>query len=76
MSDSIPMRVHAWGKTEADVERALNNTGHSRWRSTWRIIETTRLIGPVCPLNMRDGNAVAADAGRGWAYVVYPVRAE
>lgn len=73
-ADTIDVRLVVWGATEADQERAVDRAGQGWSRKAWEFVETERLTGYVCPLNLRDGSSIAADADYGWAYVVYPAQ--
>lgn len=68
---TIHVHLLAWGLTKADQDRAVYRAGQGHSRNAWEFVETERLTGEVCPLNLRDGRSIAADAGYGWAYVVY-----
>ncbi len=69
------MRVllQAWGVTDADVDRAVDEAGLPPSRTDWEF-EVERLTSGCCPLDMRDPKALAEGAGYGWAYVAYPAR--
>lgn len=68
------VRAHVWGMTEADVEHAIGRASWGPWRRSWVFVQIERLDGPICPIDVNDGKAIAVGTGDGWAYAVYPVR--
>jgi|GEM_PF-6590874 len=64
------VQVRAWGLTDADVEDALRHAGRGWGRGGWEFAAVERLTGSPCPLDVRDPQALAAEADFGWAYVV------
>jgi hypothetical protein len=66
------VRLQVWGLTSADQEHAVHRAGQGWGRNDWDFVATERLCGPTCPLDLKDGKAIAADTGYGWAYIVYP----
>jgi hypothetical protein len=73
-ANAIDVRLLVWGLTEADQEGAVDRAGQGWSRKAWEFVETERLASDVCPLNLKDAKSIAADAGKGWAYIVYPAR--
>jgi hypothetical protein len=74
----VPVRVLAWGVTEADIDSALARAGQGWARNTWQFAQVERLTGTPCPIDVKDPKSIAADAGFDWAYAVYsaaPARA-
>jgi len=67
-----PVSLQVWGTTPAEQEHAIRKAGQGWGRNNWDFVETERLTGEVCPLNLQDGKRIAADSGYGWAYIVYP----
>lgn len=72
----IHVRARLWGATEADIELAVRRSAEGPYRDRWAFAEPVLYIGGVCPIDVREPHpaAIAADAGRGWAYDVYPIR--
>lgn len=72
----VPVRLLAWGESEADIQKAVDHAGHEPSRSRWQFTEIERVTGTPCPINVRSPRpaVLAADAGYGWAYEVYAVR--
>lgn len=69
------VRLRVWGATESDVERAITEA-HTGWgRRTWDVVETERLTGLPCPIDVRnpDPKAIVADAGYHWAFIALRV---
>ena len=67
----LPLRVRAWGYTGADVEHALYKAAQGAAREPWQFAAEERLGGRVCPIDVQDPAAIAADQGYHWAYAVY-----
>lgn len=74
----LPVRAEVWGATDADVERAVDNAKTPPSRRAWDFTRIERLQGAKCPIDARnaDPRSLAAEAGYGWAYAVYAVRAD
>ena len=66
------VQLRAWGRTEADVDRAVREAGWQPSRSQWKF-EIERLVAPCNPLDMEDPWAIAEDVDYDWAYVAYPL---
>jgi len=66
------VRVQAlvWGRTEADLDRALSHAQGGSSRGAWEFVDEQRSTSPTCPLDLKDKRALAADQGYHWAYVV------
>jgi hypothetical protein len=45
-------------------------------RNAWEFVETERLTGAACPIDVRDlgPNSIAADNRYHWAYIIYPAK--
>lgn len=71
---TIHVHLVVWGLTQAEQDKAIDRASQSHWRKAWEFVETERLSGKVCPINLHDGRSIAADTDYGWAYIVYPVR--
>lgn len=69
------MRVLLWGRTDADLERALGHARRAPSRNAWDFAEQERLTSSACPLDLKAPKALAADQGYDWAYVVTRVAA-
>ncbi|HEV2347385.1 MAG TPA: hypothetical protein VGS97_25040 [Actinocrinis sp.] len=68
---ATPVRLLVWGVTEADQNRAVSKAGQAPSRGLWDFVQTDRVSGPTCPLDLKDGKSLAADQGYHWAYVAY-----
>jgi hypothetical protein len=67
----VPVRLLAWGVTDADVEHAIHRAEIGPGRAEWAFaVERLREI--PCRLDLSDPKALAAEAGYHWAYVAYP----
>jgi hypothetical protein len=73
ISTQVRVYLLAWGVTLADVEHAIEKATWGEARQGWDFVGIKRLNELPCPLDVRDGRAIAADCDRYWAYVVYPV---
>jgi len=67
----VPVRLVAWGVTDADVEHAIDRAEVGPGRYAWEFVETERLGDLPCPLAPDDPRALAQEAGYHWAYVAY-----
>jgi hypothetical protein len=67
-----PVRLRVWGTTPAEQEQAIRRAGQGWGRNGWEFIETERLDGAICPLDLHDRKSIAAESGYGWAYLAYP----
>jgi hypothetical protein len=74
---AMPVAVHAWGITAADVENAVYKaeTAPTAARVGWRFGDVVRLNDATCPIDVRDPGALAAGEGYHWAFAVYPAGA-
>lgn len=74
----IPVRALLWGKTDADLWRALDRAQRSPSRTAWEFVaeQQQALTSPTCPLNLHDPKALAAEQGYGWAYLILHASAE
>lgn len=70
--ERAPVRVAAWGLTPAHVGVAVDEMGLRPTRPSWSIAVFESKTGLPCPLNLDDKALIAAQAGDGWAYAVYP----
>lgn len=72
--ETVHVRLLVWGPTTADQERAIHRASQGQSRNAWTFVEIERLTGTQCPINTRDPDpkSIAADAGYGWAYIIYP----
>lgn len=70
-ADRLPVRVRAWGATDAEVDEALRRAGRGWGRGGWEFADVKRLTGAPCPLDVHDRTALAAEQGYDWAYVVH-----
>jgi len=68
----LPVRALLWGRTDADLWRALSHAQGAPSRGAWEFVteQQQTLTSPTCPLNLEDPRALAAEQGYGWAYVV------
>lgn len=68
----LPVHLAAWGFNRADVEHAIDAAKAGVARSRWAFSEerTVRIQCAVCPLDLTDGAALAAEQGPYWAYLV------
>lgn len=71
----VTLRAQVWGTTGADLEYALFRAKYGAAREAWEFVEVERLEGRVCPIDVRDPDAIAGDGGERWAYAVYPAAA-
>lgn len=74
----LPVRAEVWGATPNDVQMAVANAKNVPSRRQWDFTQIDELAGPACPIDARNPppHSLASDAGYGWAYAVYPVRAD
>lgn len=70
---ALRVTAHNWGLTVDDQDHAEREARRGWSRRAWDFVEFRRTTGDTCALNLLDGKALAAGAGRGWAYVVYSV---
>lgn len=68
---TLPVRLVAWGASESDVERAINEAGSGWSRKSWEITSIERLTGVPCPLPQYDPKSLASGAGYDWAYAAF-----
>lgn len=72
----VRVRVHAWGRTEDDVETAVECATHGDGRVDWEFADIERTAAAPCLIDLDDPRAVATDRDTSsefaWAYVVYP----
>lgn len=68
----ISVRALLWGRTDADLWRALDHARRAPSRNTWQFVDEQQecVTSTTCPLDLMDRKALAADQGYGWAYVV------
>jgi hypothetical protein len=66
------VRVLAWGLTKEDAETAVRVAGFGPSRAAWDFTRIDWVTDGACPIDIRDPKVIAADAGSGWAYAVYP----
>lgn len=64
----IDVRLTVWGVTAADQARAIDRARHAP-RRAWEFVETERISGGTCPLDLTAPDALAAEQGYDWAYV-------
>lgn len=64
----VAVLLIAWGKTDRDVERALDDAGQGWARQTWQII-MERVPGPI---RVPTGSEIATRVTPRWGYVALP----
>lgn len=66
------VRLYAWGRTEADIDRAVARAGRG-WRSRDWDLDVVRLRISAGPLPAEDPAALATEAAPdgSWAYAAY-----
>jgi len=66
------VRLLAWGRTEADIDRAVAWARRGSGRAGWDM-DIMRLRIPAGPLPLEDPAALAAEAAPdgSWAYAAY-----
>ena len=73
----VRVRVCAWGRTEADVETAIECAALGAGRVDWEFADIERAAAAPRLIDLDDPKALAADRDMNdectWAYVVYPV---
>lgn len=74
----LPVRAEVWGATPHDVQTAVASAKNVPSRRQWDFTRIDELAGSACPIDARNPapHSLAADSGHGWAYAVYPVRAD
>jgi hypothetical protein len=65
------VRLVVWGLTERHAAIAEASARRGPSRTGWNFVQIERRTDDVCPIDVRDGHLIAADARDGWAYGVY-----
>lgn len=66
----VRVRAVLWGKTDADLWRALDHATRAPARNSWQFVAEERVTSATCTLDLKDPKALAADQGYDWAYLV------
>jgi hypothetical protein len=68
------VRMLAWGTTEVNAKEAVREAQRVPSRAAWDFAEIDMRAGGTCPIDVRDPprQALATEAGVGWAYEIYP----
>ena len=69
-SETVYVQLLAWGVTEADQEHAVRRAGQGQPRNAWDFVETGRVTGTTCPLDLND-KTIATGCDYHWAHAVY-----
>lgn len=74
----LPVRAEVWGATPRDVQKAVDSATSAPSRRGWDFTRIDELAGAQCPIDASKPapRSLAVEAGSGWAYAVYPVRAD
>jgi hypothetical protein len=72
----VAVSLAVWGVTAADQTRAIDRAIGAPSRRAWEFVETERVSGGNCPLDLNAPDALAAEAGHHWAYVARRVEAQ
>lgn len=70
-----PVRLVAWALDEDRLGSAYDDFALQPVRAVWRVTGDESTTSASCAVSLDDPWVVVAQAGDGWAYAVYPVRA-